>query len=133
MSSDIDPDVPRNEQGIERPFWQTSDCPKWCTSVHGDGDPIGDRFHFGGTLGVSLSMEAPRRVGEKFHEVIPQRFDADLYQGYRETEPHVTFGLRSGEFGVRLTLREAVEIAHMLIHVTDVAKGAAEPSKEMEQ
>lgn len=126
----IDPDIPRHLQGVERPFWQTGPCPKWCYGDHADSDFVDDRFHFGGTVGTTLTLEAPYPVGDG--EVVPHRLDADLYQGYRETEPHVTFGLRNG-FGVRITVREAVEIAHMLIHVTDVATGEADISEETQR
>jgi hypothetical protein len=113
-----------------RPYWQHTDCPKWCRQEHHNHDQPdnpgdGDRFHFSDSLGVDLTMEAPYGTVPGSPDVVPERFEVELYQGYREIEPHVTFGFRHGHFGVRLTLAEAEELSLILARMYEIANDSA--------
>ena len=127
-----DPDVPirpGHPQVGGRPYWQLTDCPKWCRQDHfnhdiaDSGGGHGDRFHFSDSLGVELTMEPPHSQKPGCPDVVPERFEVELYQGYREIEPHVTFGFRHGGFGVRLTLAEAEQLSMILARVYEIGCG----------
>ncbi|MFD2418957.1 DUF6907 domain-containing protein [Amycolatopsis pigmentata] len=106
----------------DRPEWQTSPCPGWCTMTHTDEDFPDDRIHRPGQelAAVLLTTNDPIRGERPERGFEPLVLSVDLEQHARETMPRILLGARNSP-GYNLTAPEAVLLGRALLAAGQLA------------
>ncbi|MTD55728.1 DUF6907 domain-containing protein [Amycolatopsis pithecellobii] len=114
---------------IDKPFWLTTDCPKWCTETHQARHSGSDRAHWSDTdATVKLTLgQAVVLDTDEGYTAYPPSLSVFLQQEYRETEPRVVVEPDFTDTGSRydLTPAEAMQLGHALIEAAELAGGVA--------
>lgn len=118
----------KSVQQRPRAWWQTRDCPAWCTATHRFHEMRGDRFHEVSPLKVTLSLYNLRPAdfeGEGESGYVPSVAEVELRQHVEHADPAISV-LFNGidKHALRLTVVEARELADCLDRLCDKADAA---------
>lgn len=106
----------------DRPTWQASRCPRWCTRSHQEKDVGGDRNHATAGIFVPVIRLTASPLGEHpQNELVADEVVVVAFQGQEDQHPSISIGLTE-DASITLNLRaeSALRVSEALQQVLSV-------------